>query len=183
METLRLARRLYLAHGRRWFYVLALLGCALAGTAERLPEYSVKALFLYNFLKFTEWPGPAKKELGLCVFGADPFGEALDAIEGKTAHGLPVRIRRGVNSEEVKECHLVFVNEPDRPRLLRLLRQWEGKAVLTVGEAEDFVQSGGMIGLVLEESRVQFQVNLRRVEREGIKISAQLLKLARRILE
>lgn len=162
---------------------LALLWCGLAGTAERLPEYSVKALFLYNFIKFTEWPSEPRKEWALCILGADLFGEALDAVEGKTAHGLPVRIRRDVKGQEARDCQLLFINEPDRPRLLRLFRQLEGASVLTVGETEGFVQSGGMIGLVLEDNRVQFHVNIKTVERGRIKISAQLLKLARELLK
>lgn len=182
-EKLKPATRLYFALGRGWLCALALLWCGWGVTAERLPEYSVKALFLYNFIKFTEWPQPGKQEVSLCLTGPDPFGEALDAIDGKLAHGLPVKIRRDVKGEASKDCHLLFINEPDRPRLLRLLRLLDGTPVLTIGESEGFVQSGGMIGLILEENRVQFHVNMKSAERGGIKISAQLLKLARRLLE
>ncbi len=179
-------------NGRRQLYsvlvwlcisVCPLLANRVPEAAEPLPEYSVKALFLYNFLKFTEWPEGPRKEFGVCVLGSDPFGDALDAIEGKTAHGLPVRVRRDMTAERAKECALVFINEPDRPRLLRTLRLLEGFSVLTVAEHEGFVNSGGMIGLEIRDSRVQFQINVRATGKGNLKISAQLLKLARQVVE
>lgn len=182
-KALKFAARLYFALVRGWICALALAWGGWGGSAERVPEYSVKALFLYNFIKFTEWPQLGSREVVLCLAGPDPFGEALDAIDGRTAHGSRVRVRRDVKIEEAKECHLLFVNEPDRPRLLRIFRQLEGTSVLTVGETEGFAGSGGMIELQIEDNRVQFEVNIKTVQRGHIKISAQLLKLARKVLE
>ena len=176
-------RQLYSVLAWLYFCACPLLASRAPGAAEPLPEYSVKALFLYNFLKFTEWPEGPRKELGVCVLGSDPFGDALDAIEGKTAHGLPVRVKRGMTAERAKECALVFINEPDRPRLLRTLRALEGVSVLTVAEHEGFVGAGGMIGLEIRDSRVQFQINVKAAGKGNLKISAQLMKLARQVVE
>jgi hypothetical protein len=149
---------------------------------EQLSEYSVKAVFLYNFIKFTHWPESRESALfELCVMGADPFGEALSPIEGKQAYGRALHIKRNTSLEDAKTCHVLFINEPDQSRLGALLRRLEKAPVLTVGDTDGFAEAGGMIGLLMDDSRVQFQVNLKAVDKAGISISSQLLKLARDI--
>ena len=57
---------------------LGLLTYAPAAKSDDLPEYRLKAAFLYNFAAFTEWPADVGSTLNLCVYGQDPFGEDLD---------------------------------------------------------------------------------------------------------
>ena len=52
--------------------------------------------------------------------------------------------------------------------------------MLTVGESPRFAERGGMIGFwVTGEGRVAFDINLQRAEQSELRMSAQLLKLAR----
>ena len=158
---------------------LALAISALTAASDPLPEYAVKAAFLYNFFKFVEWP--ASNEGGtfeLCLMGEDPFGGALSSIEGKQARQRPLRINRIAGVGQARSCHMLFISEQAENRLGVLLRQLEDAPILTVGDAEGFVAAGGMIGLVMVDDRVQLEINLRAVEKAGLKISSQLLKLA-----
>jgi len=161
---------------------IALFGWMSASTAEQLSEYPVKAVFLYNFIKFTHWPESGESTpFELCLMGTDPFGEALATIEGKQAQGRVLHIKRNVSLEEAKTCQVLFINEPEQSRLGAFLRRLEKVPVLTVGDTDGFAEAGGMIGLLMDDNRVQFEVNLKAVERAGITISSQLLKLARDI--
>jgi hypothetical protein len=161
---------------------IALLGWMAASSAEQMSEYSVKAVFLYNFTKFTQWPQSGQSTaFELCVMGADPFGDALATIEGKQAQGRELHVKRNVSLEEAKTCQVLFINEPEQSRLGTLLRRLEKVPVLTVGDTDGFAEAGGMIGLLMDDNRVQFEVNLKAVDKAGIKISSQLLKLARDI--
>lgn len=148
-------------------------------------EYQVKAAFLYNFAKFTEWPddGRVAREGGytLCIVGRDPFGAALDEIAGRQVHGLPLRVRRAVSLDTVRDCQILFVSESEERRLPELLRAIEARPVLTVSDIDGFADAGGMIGLALADRRLQFDVNLGAATRSNLRISSQLLKLARSV--
>lgn len=160
----------------------AQLACA---QPEKPTEYQIKAAFLYNFAKFTEWGGanPVSRERGfvMCVAGKDPFGPALAAIEGKLVHGQRLRVRLGVPLEEARGCNMLFVSEFEERRAPAFLKAVQEHPVLTVSDIEGFTDAGGMIGLVLADSRIQFDVNLAPANRANLKISSQLLGLARSV--
>lgn len=157
--------------------------CALS-SAEDLQsgnEYQVKALFLYNFAKFVEWPS-AMSGGPICigVLGDDPFGDALDrTIEGKTVNGRGFVVKRLKSEAEARQCHIVFVNLPDKKRLRSLLDTLKGAAVLTVGETRGFAEGGGVINFVVIDDRVRFEANMDAAEQAGLKLSSKLLSLAK----
>ena len=147
-------------------------------------EYQIKAAFLYNFVKFIEWPASAFKgthsDLYLCVLGDDPFGTALDrTISGKIVNGRTLAVKRSGRLQDLKDCHLMFLSSSERDRLTKILDVLAGSSVLTVGDTDQFALLGGMINLYVEESKVRFEINPHAAERSGLKISSKLLKLAK----
>ena len=108
----------------------ALSGAPVFGADPEAPsQYAVKAEFLHNFAKFIEWPeaasGVTRGPIALCVFAGAPYAEALAAIDGKSAQGRTLQVRRGVHPDEIKSCHMLFVAESEErsiPELLRLAR-------------------------------------------------------------
>lgn len=154
---------------------------AHAGDASK--EYRIKAAFIYNFFKFVEWPAAAanRPAWNLCVAGADPFGEALDAVDGRMAQGKPVQVLREVKGEALKACHMVFTTEKEATRLQAMLHSVSGSAVLTVGEGAAFTENGGMVGLMLLNEKLVFEVNLEPAQNTGVRFGAQLLRLARSV--
>jgi len=149
-------------------------------------EYQVKAAFLYNFMKFVEWPGDGLSNPGtltLGILGRDPFGDALDEVRDKTAKGRRVAVLHLRSIEEAKECDLLFVCASERGRLPQILRAVQNARVLTVADQEGFCQAGGIINLVFVNNRVGFEVNVAAATRVRLRVSSQLLKLARLVLE
>lgn len=148
-------------------------------------EHEIKAAFLYNFARFTEWAdeskNPRASDFVLCIVGKDFFGPALAAIEGKLVHGQPLRVRRGVALESLRDCHMLFVSDSEERRLPAVLKAAQAHPVLTVSDIEGFAEAGGMIGLVLVDKRFRFDVNLAPAHRARLKISSQLLRLARSV--
>nr|WP_246262417.1 YfiR family protein [Aromatoleum evansii] len=147
-------------------------------------EHEVKAAFLYNFAKFVDWPPQAftsaDAPLALCVLGHDPFGAALSAVDGKAARSRTVQVRRLQHDGAVRDCHIVFLAAAETVRLRELVATLRGWPVLLVGESEDFATQGGIINLTVgRENRVQIEINLNAAQRHGLKISSQLLRLAR----
>ena len=157
---------------------------SLASSArEPLPEYLVKAAFLYHFVEFVEWPQasplpPATVTIG--VLGKDPFGDVLDkAVLEKVVAGRTLSIRRYASVEALEPCEVLFISSSEMARLPEILARLGTAPVLTVGEADRFARRGGMIGFFFEDNRVRLEVNRAAAERAGLRLSSKLLAVAR----
>lgn len=163
----------------------ALAGSAAARAQHALPEHQLKAAFVLNFARYVTWPERAfagrDASLVICVIGRDPAEVALADLEGKQAQGRTVRVRRAVAAEDSAGCHLAYVGESEARRLAPTLREL-GSRVLTVSDTDGFVDAGGAIGIVRGENRLQFEVNRGALDQGELKASAQLLRLARIVL-
>jgi len=167
--------------------LLLVLMPVLPASAAVSLEYEVKAAFLYNFAKFVTWPEDAfaagDAPFVFCIIGTDPFGESLEKVlAGRQAGGRKIVVRRGPDPESLGRCHIMFIGESEDTHVARHLRQASAQPVLTVGETQAFERAGGMIRLVVTEKRVRFEINAKAAEEARLKLSSQLLKLARRVI-
>jgi len=146
-------------------------------------EYLIKAAFLYNFAKFVEWPSEAFKDnlspINLYILGSDPFGEALTSIRDKTVKGRRLSIKRVNTPEEISGCHILFVSASEKGDLKHVLSVLKNLAILTVSDVEKFAQRGGVINFIVVDNKIHFEINPDAAQQSGLKISSQLLKLAR----
>jgi hypothetical protein len=165
--------------------VLCSLGSGVQGQVAT--EYQVKAAFLFNFAKFVEWPASsfsdASAPLRICVFGRDPFGEELRNItREKTVNGHKLEIIQVLDLQVARTCQILFIASSEMGRLKQILETLRGSDALTVADTKGFVEQGGMINFVLENSRVQFEVNRKAAEQSGLKISSKLLSVAKLVV-
>src|ERR1700730_17938488 len=151
---------------------------------ESLPEYQVKAAYLFNFLKFVEYPEDAFADplapIVIGVVGEDPFGAALaQVVTGKTVQGRDLVIRTYRTGEDLRGAHILFISPPEKKRLPAILSSLRDSSVLTVADTEGFLEAGGMIQFVYEDKRVRFAINVDATSRAKLKMSSKLLSLAR----
>jgi hypothetical protein len=151
-------------------------------------EYQVKAAYLFNFLKFVEWPGdPVADTHGRWVIGIvgdNPFGDELaQIISGKTVQGHELQVRRFQPGEDLHACHVLFISASEKKRLPSLLATLSGSTVLTVADMDHFIEAGGMIQFVMEDKRVRFAIDVGASGRARLKVSSKLLSLARTVTE
>ena len=151
---------------------------------ERRPdEYGVKAAFLFNFAKFVDWPTDAFKDdqspVYLSILGDDPFGSALNSLRDKTVRGRPLVIKCCKNIDQVTGSHILFIGPSEKGNLRSILNALKNSSILTVSETERFGQQGGMINFITVDNKIQFEINPEAAQRVKLKISSQLLKLAR----
>ena len=174
-----------------WFGVmvrLMLSGLLLGGNARatEFDEYAIKAAYLYNFAKYVEWPPEIfvgdDASLLICIAGKNPFGGALEMLAGKMVGSHPVEIRYALATANLSQCHVVFIAHTERSRLNTILSNIDSKSVLTVSDIANFTEAGGMIGLIEIEQRIRFDINMVATDRARLKLSSQLLKLARIVL-
>lgn len=172
---------------RRGLCVVLLLGCAAAGAlAQAVSEQAVKAGFVFNFIKFTQWPAGgavAKAPLRLCSTGPQVLQGQLALLQGRAVGARVLEIAPGALAANVRQCDVLFFAEGDADHLHTLLRSLGSAPVLTVGDLPGFVQAGGMIGLRIEASRVRFDVNLAAAQRTGLMLNSQMLRLAGEVLQ
>ena len=147
-------------------------------------EYEVKAAFLLNFARLVEWPAASfaspHAPLVLAVLADDDVGDSIErGVRGKAVGSHPVQVVRISSSEDVAGSHIVFVSSSDPDRNRRVIKAALGKSVLTVGDASDFVQDGGIINFFIKDQRVRFAINRQAAENAGLRISSRLLRLAR----
>ncbi len=165
-------------------YIAASIALGAHAKAPPPGEYQLKAVFLYNFAKFVEWPAEsfadAQSPIILGILGKDPFGATIDQIiKGKTVKDRELTIKRFETIEKLEACHILFISSSEEKRLAKILEILKDSSILTVGEMKQFARSGGMINFTVRESKIRFEINVDTAERAKLKISSKLLKLAK----
>lgn len=166
------------------FFKTLLLGIPLAlcaaqpARAQELTEYNVKAAFIYNFTKFVEWPGDSaisnNTSINICTVGANPFGEAMAVFRKASTDKLKLNVvPRTAGS--LAGCHIAFYTSGVPVGVT--------DHVLTVGEGDDFVENGGMIGFKLVDNKVKIEINRQAATDADLKINPQLLEVAVKVIK
>jgi len=168
-------------------------------------EYQVKAAFLYNFIKFADWPeekmADDNEPIIVGIIGSDPFGDAFKPIKDKPIRGKKVIIKLFKGLEELKKksekdtsekhpqikairkCHLLFICNSEKERFKETINLVQDYSVLTVADTQGFLESEGIVNFVMEEKKVRFEINVTAAKQAKLKIRSQLLRLAKRIVE
>lgn len=161
-----------------------LLLCGAEGHAQgALPEYQVKAAFLYHFAEFVSWPANAFAETNspyvVAVLGKDPFGQNLDdTLQGHLLNNHPFIVRRITNATQAHGCHILFIGRSETRRLEDIIAELKTDSVLTVSEIDGFVNRGGIVQFLNSGDKVRFTINNTAARAAGLRISSQLLSLA-----
>lgn len=153
---------------------------------EELAEYQIKALFLYNFANFVEWPNSAFKTsqspIRLCLYGDIPFGLFLDDVDGTLIGERELKIERTSNLEDIRDgCQILFVGDEKKVILPSFWGEIKYFYVLSIGEEEGFADKGGVVNIMRTTDQVQFEINITNAIENGLFISSDLLSLAREI--
>lgn len=173
----------------RWFsplLVALLLGAAGAPCAVAEDrEQEIKAAYLFSFTKYATWPEGTFKNASdpivICVLGDNPFDKInfAERLRNRTSDGRAVQVKFVQQVEEIPApVHVVFIAESNRKKLEAILAGLKNRAVLTVSDISRFCADNGMLGFIRKDDAIRFEVNLEAVDRTGIKLSSNLLKLA-----
>ena len=157
------------------------LAAAAAVTATVPQEYQVKAIFLFNFTQFVDWPhaSDTQEPIAICVLGEDPFGTYLDdALRGEHVGNRALTVRRYRRVDEVSGCQVLFISRSEARHVEDAIAQVRGAGTLTVSDASDFAARGGMVGFVSDDNHVRLRINVAAARAAGISISSKLLRVA-----
>ena len=173
------------AKARRNFWMAALTLSSLFATRVAAQagfnEYQLKAVFLFNFAQFVEWPekafAGAESPLVIGVLGVDRFGPVLDdTVRDERIGGRKLEIQRYRRVEDVGNCQILFISESESSHLEAILAALKGRSILTVSDADRAARRGVMIHFLTEKKRVRLQINLDAAKLAGLTISSKLLR-------
>jgi hypothetical protein len=149
-------------------------------------EYTLKAVFLYKFGLYVEWPAGALVEASdpfvIGIVGEDPFAGALDAIAAKkTIQERRITVRRFASVEEYRQpCHILFVSRSlTGDQQAALIAKTEGKPVFVVGETRGLAERGATANLFVDGDRIRTEINVDAARRSQLRMDAKLLSVGK----
>ncbi|MBY0408439.1 MAG: YfiR family protein [Rickettsiales bacterium] len=156
--------------------------------AQETKEYLVKAAFIYNFVKFVEWPGgkaiAQRSNIDVCVMGDSPLSGAGSVFKAASTPKLSLSlVKENDTQAAIGHCHVLFISESEAVRMRDLLAALKGRPVLTVSDVEGFAEKGGMIGFVMSDGKIKVVVNTHSATQSGMRVDAQLLEIALRVID
>ena len=162
------------------------VGLTSVQAQELSREYQLKAAFLFNFVRFVDWP-PTSADPGfvspltVCTLGPDSVRDAFASLNGRQIRGRTIAVKHLETGDEIPVCAALFVEREAGSDLADLLRNSGGTPLLTVGEANGFVGAGGIIAFVYDRNELRFEIDLHAAERAGLNVRSELLTLATNI--
>lgn len=166
--------------------------------SETNREYQIKAAFLYNFIKFVDWPGEkpdSNEPIIIGVIGKNPFDGAFEPIKDKPVKDRKVVIKffeglsqidkskKNLQTKAIKECNLLFICSSEKENLKETLDLLKGYSVLTVADMPGFLEAGGIVNFIIEENKIGFEINTAAAKQANLEIRSNLLRLAKRVVE
>ena len=152
--------------------------------AQPVPEYDLKAAFVYNFAVFTDWPADTAYDggtLNICVNPYSALRQPLVGLGEKLIKGRRVAVRSLTAAENLHSCHVVFVDGGDRDRWGQIKKGIGGTGVLTIADDEEIAHDGTVISLAMDNNRIVFDVDTRAARQAKLVLSSKLLRLARSV--
>jgi len=151
---------------------------------QRDLAYRLQALYLLNFLEFTEWPDSVfadrQSPIVVGVLGTDPFAKVLEeVVQGETIGDRPISVVQFESIDHVKRCHALFFCMSERESYSSHLSRLKGWPTLTVSEIDGFTYLGGCISFYVEKGKLRFEINMQALKDSGVTISSKLLRFAR----
>lgn len=160
--------------------LLLCLLCTAAAAQQQATEDDVKAAYLFNFGKFVRYPAEeAHEDFEICLLGHSHIADVLERItQNESVNGRPVEVKQYEKAADARACSIVFFAASEADHIAKDLEALRGANVLTVGDTPRFLERGGMVQFVPQNSRIRFAVNPDPVSRANLRLSSELLKVA-----
>jgi YfiR/HmsC-like len=149
--------------------------------AQALPEYQVKAAFLYNFANYTQWPVNIGSSFNICIYGDHPFGDELNQLQDKKINQLDISISYINQIESLSNCQMVFISHSAAFAIKAIHNHLKDKPVLKITDNLNSLHDGITINIVVVDGKIKFDVNLLAARNSGLNLSSQLLRFAREV--
>ncbi|KPA10974.1 transmembrane protein [Candidatus Magnetomorum sp. HK-1] len=144
----------------------------------------MKAGFLAKFVQFTSWPVEPKShsdEFIITVIGKDPIYSVLKKIyTNKKMKNFPIKVKQVHKLDEIENPHILYITKAMESELDTILKQIQGKAIMTVGDTDGFCKRGVLINFyITSKGTLHFEFNSTVMKQSPLKINLLLLEIAK----
>jgi len=159
-----------------------MLAFAVPVQSQEATDPDVKAAFLFNFMKFVEWPSgvlPNSGPIAACVMGNSAVAESLaGAVKGRLVGGHQIAVSKVTLDGPLRGCHVLYLSGADARLTQQVTQLLRGLSVFTLSDFERFAVMGGVANFVVDNGRLRFAINVDAVRRARLQISSRMLALA-----
>jgi hypothetical protein len=146
-------------------------------------EQDIKAAYLYNFIKFIEWPeSDTSESMIICILGDDSINEKLQTLNHRTIRNKQLMIQLLSSYTANEQCTILFIGQSEQKFIEQIVGTIGARPVLTISSIQDFANEGGVIGFIKMGNIVRFNINLAQANQAKLAISSKLLELANRVV-
>lgn len=164
-----------------WAGAVFLLFVFIAPRVFADDQHKVETAFIYQFTNYIQWPSEvASENFVITVLGNSPIIEHLEELAKlKTVKGRKIAIHRALETQQIKKSEIVIITSADEKHLHEVTRKNREGGTLIITSSKGFAEKGAMINFIVNEGRLQFEINRSSLENAKLQISSQLLKLAK----
>ena len=140
----------------------------------------IKAVFIYNFTKYIEWPKSYKEgEFTIGVVGKSPlYSELIKMTQTKKVANQPLQVKRFNTPDDISKCHILYISKDKSAELSSVVKKLKNNSTLIVTEETGLVDKGAGINFIIKNNRQKFELNKGNVEKYKLKVSSNLEALA-----
>jgi hypothetical protein len=160
------------------FAALLMFRNAPITNAQDDTDYKAYSLFVYNFIKYIEWP-TIDDEFVIGVMGDSPAVKEIENMAKlKKAKGKQIILKKITTADEALKCLLVYICNSKSSQLKSVVEKTKGSAVLTVAEREGLARKGACMSFItMDDDVLKFEINKSAIEGNKLKIPSALSNL------
>ena len=138
-----------------------------------------KALFIYNFTRYIEWPSNGSPDFVIGILGKSIVANELINIADKKIVGTQtITIKKFSNATDVTQCNILFISNDASSQVASITAAMQNKNTLIITDRPGLINKGAGINFVLDDGKQKFELSKTNLAKTGLKVNTQLMEMA-----
>lgn len=155
-----------------------LLTCCLFFTHEAFGQNEkFKALFIYNFTKYIEWPASSSQTFVITVLGESSMVNELTTIaQVKKVGSSSITVKKIQSVDEITDTQILYVTSSKNRLITDIAAKIQGKSVLLITD-EMIAKTHFGINFIVKDGRQAFEISKSNIESHNLNLNSGLMAL------
>jgi hypothetical protein len=138
-----------------------------------------KALFMYNFTKYIEWPASVRQgDFVIGVLGNSSLTKELETIASKQKVGSQAIVVKVFNDvKDIDNCHILYISPGKSSVINSAVDKLNGKSTLIISDKNGLALQGAGINYVSDGDKIKYEINKKNIDKHGLTVNSALLAL------
>lgn len=164
------------------FFIVFCFGFTETQSSKIDTNSKIKAVFLYNFTKYIEWPTEYKNGnfvVGILGNSAALYKELSLMSKTKKVASQEFEIKIYTSADDINDkIHMLYIPDEASGSIKNASQKLKGKSTLIVTETPELSTQESGINFIIVANRQKFELNKSNVEGHNLKVSKSLEDLA-----